>query len=38
MLLQAESEIEKVVKKDKLFIKYTDFLKNNLKDLEKKIE
>lgn len=34
MLLQAESEIEKVVKKDKLFIKYTDFLKNNLKDLE----
>ena len=34
MLSQAESEIEKVVKKDKLFIKYTDFLKNNLKDLE----
>ena len=34
MLLQAESEIEKVVKKDKLFIKYTDFLKNNLKNLE----
>ena len=34
MLLQAENEIEKVVKKDKLFIKYTDFLKNNLNDLK----
>lgn len=34
MLNQAESEIAKVIKKDKLFIKYTDFLKEDLKDLE----
>ena len=34
MLKQAESEIEKIIKKDNLFIKYTNFLKEKLSDLE----
>ena len=36
MLNGARDEIEKVVKKDDLFIKYTDFLKKDLKGLEPK--
>ena len=34
MLNGARTEIEKVVKKDELFIEYTDFLKKDLKDLD----
>ena len=36
MLNGAREEIEKVVKKDDLFIKYTDFLKKDLNGLDTK--